>query len=139
MALLSLREFAMLRVRCCVSHLVVMAGLSFAAVLAAPPSSALAAAHDGDWSVLVITEKGKCDNGYRYSVAVTDGHIVYKGDTAVNLSGSVTPNGVVKVSIKFAGQGADGAGRLSGNAGAGRWHGTGSSGDCAGRWEAERR
>ena len=107
----------MLRIRYCVLRSIVMAGLSLAAAIAAPPSSALAAAQDGNWSVLVVTEKGKCDRGYRYSVAVANGQVVYKGDTAVNLSGTVASNGAVKVSIKFGGQAAD----------------------YAGRWEAERR
>ena len=129
----------MLRTCYCVLHLIVMAGLSLAAVVTAPSSLALAAALDGNWSVLVVTEKGTCDRGYRYSVAVANGQVVYNGDTAVSLSGTVAPNGAVKVSIKFGGQAADGAGRLSGNAGTGTWRGKGSSGDCAGRWEAERR
>ena len=107
--------------------------------VAAPSFSALAEAADGNWSVLVITEKGACDRGYRYAVAVADGQVRYQGDTAVSLSGTVAPDGVVKVSIKFGGQAANGTGRLAGNAGAGIWRGQGSSGECAGRWEAERR
>jgi hypothetical protein len=129
----------MLRAWYCVMRSIVVAGLSLAAVMAVPSSSALAAAQDGNWSVLVITEKGKCDRGFRYSVAVANGRVVYKGDTAVNLSGTVAPNGAVTVSIKFGGQAANGVGQLSGNSGAGKWRGKGSSGDCAGRWEAERR
>ncbi len=101
--------------------------------------AASAAAQDGNWSVLIITEKGDCDRGYRYNVNVANGRVVYTGDAAVNLSGTVAPNGVVKVSIKIGEQGANGAGHLSASAGTGTWRGIGSSGTCAGRWEAERR
>jgi hypothetical protein len=39
-------------------------------LLLAAAGSARAAEHDGRWSVLVITEKGACDPGYRYEVSV---------------------------------------------------------------------
>lgn len=117
-----------------------LVGLSMAEVLAGPHASAMAAGHDGQWSVLIITEKGQCDRGYRYSVAVANGQVRYQGDTSVDLSGTVAPNGAVKVSIKFGGQGANGTGRLSGNTGGGTWHSIGGGDqDCSGRWEAERR
>ncbi len=106
-------------------------------VVAASPGRA--AAHDGKWSVLVITEKGNCDRGYRYDVAVADGQVRYSGDGAINFNGTVAPNGAVKVAIRFGEQGANGVGRLSGNAGAGTWHGAGKGAECSGRWEAERR
>ena len=109
--------------------------LSF--VVAASPAGA--AAHDGKWSVLVITEKGNCDRGYRYDVSVADGQVRYSGDGAVIFNGTVAPNGAVKVAIRFGEQGANGVGRLSGNAGAGTWHGAGKGAECSGRWEAERR
>ena len=118
-------------------ELTLVAGLLLAVVASAP--SALAAVYDGDWTVSVVTEKGTCDRGYKYNVAVANGQVRYQGDTAVNLSGTVAPNGAVKVSIKFGGQSANGNGRLSREAGAGKWHGKGSGGECSGRWEAERR
>lgn len=119
----------------------VIALLLAGGVFSACQQPARAAALDGNWSVLVITEKGACDKGYRYSVAVANGEVRYQGDTAVDLSGTVAPNGAVKVSIKFGGQGANGTGRLSNNVGAGTWRsiGGGAGKDCSGRWEAERR
>jgi len=107
--------------------------------LAGPPSKAAAATHDGNWSVLIITEKGTCDRGYRYAVNVANGHVRYAGDGSVNLSGTVTPTGLVKVSIRLGDKGASGSGHLRGQSGAGIWHGIGGSGSCSGRWEAERR
>lgn len=105
------------------------------------PRPAFAVGFDGNWSVLIITEKGTCDRGYRYNVKVANGQVRYQGDTAgVNLSGTVTPAGLVKVSIRVGDQGADGAGKLSTDTGAGTWKGAGANGTtCAGRWEAERR
>ena len=78
--------------------------------------------------MLVVTEKGTCDRAYRYGVRVADGRFKYEGEASGAMDGIVAPNGAVQVSI-----------RLAGNSGAGTWRGTGKSGDCAGRWEAERR
>lgn len=121
-----------------VKSMVFAAGLAGAA-LSGPSPAAHAANHDGHWSVLVITEKGTCDRGYRYSVRVVDGRLRYDGDAAVNMAGTVAPSGLVKVSIRMGNQGANGSGRLDASSGAGTWQGAGSNGTCAGRWEAERR
>ena len=101
--------------------------------------TASAAAHDGNWSVLIITQKGDCDQAYRYGVKVANGHVSYAGDAKVDMSGTVDANGAVTVRIRLSDKGANGTGRLSGQAGAGTWHGVGSGVSCAGRWEAERR
>ena len=98
-----------------------------------------AATQDGNWSVLIITEKGDCDRGYRYDVKIANGHVSYRGDAPVNLAGTVASNGAINVSIKAGEKGASGTGRLSASSGAGTWHGVGTSGSCAGHWEAERR
>jgi len=116
-----------------------LAALLLGLIGAAQPSAALAAPQDGNWSVLIVTEKGDCDRGYRYSVNVSNGRVSYQGEASVDLSGTVEPNGAVKVSIKRGEQGANGTGRLTASSGAGTWHGRGSTGECAGRWEAERR
>jgi hypothetical protein len=103
-------------------------------------SAAHAAAHDGNWSVLVVTEKGNCDRGYRYEVKVANGLVRYSGEAAVGLNGTVAPNGAVNVVISANGKGtASGSGRLTANSGSGSWRGTGNGNQCAGRWEAERR
>jgi hypothetical protein len=96
------------------------------------PRAAFADVYDGNWTVLVMTVRGTCDRGYRYGVHVANG--------LVSLTGSVTPTGQVRVSIRLRDRGADGAGHLSENAGVGSWHGNGPNGTtCAGTWEAERR
>jgi hypothetical protein len=108
-------------------------------LLGAAPCSAVAAPHDGSWSVLIVTEQGGCDRGYRYNVNVSNGHVSYQGDASIDLSGTVAPSGLVKVSIKVGDKGANGTGQLSERTGTGTWHGIGSNGSCAGHWEAERR
>lgn len=94
---------------------------------------------DGLWSVLVITEQGTCDRGYRYALRVQNGAVRYEGDAAITISGRVAPNGAVRVAIRRGDQGANGSGRLSGNSGAGRWTAVGASRRCAGTWSAEKR
>ena len=115
--------------------------LLIATLAAGAAAPVRAATHDGRWSVLVITEQGTCDKAYRYEVAVDGGRIRYAGPENVDFSGNVAANGAdaVKVNIRLGEQGANGAGKLSASTGAGTWKGTGNSGSCAGRWEAERR
>lgn len=113
--------------------------LALGFAVAAPPPAAFAAIHDGNWSVLVITEKGTCDKAFRYSVGVANGQVRYQGEAAVNFNGTVEPNGAVKVNIRLGEQGANGTGRLGPTSGAGTWRGVGGTGECTGRWEAERR
>ena len=97
-------------------------------VLADAPA-ALAAAHDGNWSVLVITEKGNCDCAYRYPVRVANGQVRYAGGASVNMAGTVAPDGAVHVSIRLGDTGANGNGHL--NSGTGTWNGSGPNASCA--------
>jgi hypothetical protein len=115
------------------------AALLLALLGSAKPSPAMAASQDGNWSVLIVTEKGDCDRAYRYGVKVANGHVSYTGDAKVDMNGTVDANGAVTVRIRLGDKGANGTGRLSGQAGAGTWRGAGSNTVCAGRWEAERR
>jgi hypothetical protein len=110
--------------------------LAVMAVMGQPPA-ATAAVRDGNWSVLIITEKGECDRGYRYELTVANGRVSYRGDLGIDVAGTVAPNGATKVSIKLGDKGANGTGHLSERTGAGVWRGIGSNGSCAGRWEAE--
>ena len=115
-------------------RIVLTAAVSFIAV-----ASAQAAPHDGRWSVVVITEKGNCDQAFRYEVAVNAGRVEYAGREQISFTGTVADNGAVKVNIRLGEQGATGSGKLSASNGTGTWQGAGSNGACAGRWEAERR
>jgi len=122
-----------------VANLVIFAALLSGAGFMGPSPAAATGTLDGTWSVLVITEKGECDRGYRYQVNVANGRVTYSGDASVNMAGTVLPSGAVKVSIRLGGKGADGVGHLSGQTGGGTWRGAGGNTTCAGRWEAERR
>ncbi len=109
-----------------------------AAVVASVATSAPSVAHsnfDGAWSVSIVTERGECDRGYRYPIAINNGVLVNAGDASFDISGTVAPNGSVAVRIAYGDKSATGHGRLSGNAGTGSW----SGGSCAGTWTAERR
>lgn len=119
------------------SGLAGLAGIALGLLASAP--GAEASVLDGNWTVLVVTEKGTCDKAFRYEVAVAAGRVRYAGREAVNFNGTVSANGAVSVDIKMGEQGATGTGRLAANTGTGTWRGTGSNGTCTGRWEAERR
>ena len=101
--------------------------------------SAVGATYDGNWRVTIVTEKGDCDRAYGYSVAIANGKVRYVGDASINMSGSVTGNGAVKVSVSKGSQRADGSGRLGAGSGSGTWRGVAGSGSCAGTWTAEKR
>ncbi len=114
----------------------------FAATLTAFIAGSAGAAtprYDGLWSVLVITESGTCDRGYRYQVRVENGKVHYEGEAGIAISGEVANDGKLQVSIKRGEQGADGTGKLSGDKGEGQWQGQSATDKCSGRWQAERR
>lgn len=114
-----------------------LAGLAFTTALA--PAPAAARNFDGNWSVLIQTNAGPCDRGYRYGLSIRNGRVFYEGSAAVNVDGRVSPNGQVRVRVWAGSQSANGAGRLSSNYGSGSWRGAGSSSSCSGSWTAERR
>jgi hypothetical protein len=115
--------------------------LAALAMLAATvPASAPASARsnfDGQWSVLIVTQKGTCDRAYRYPVKIDNGSVGYAGDAAFTVSGKVGENGAVTVKVARGSQSANGQGRLSATDGSGMW--IAGSGECSGTWTAERR
>ena len=113
---------------------------AFAMLAATVPASAPASArsnYDGQWSVLIVTQKGTCDRAYRYPVKIDNGSVGYAGDSSFTVSGKVGENGAVTVKVARAGQSANGQGKLSATDGSGMW--TAGSGECSGTWTAERR
>jgi hypothetical protein len=107
--------------------------------IASAPTAALAAVFDGDWTVTVFTERGKCDRSYSYDVRVVRGMVRYTDYTSVSLSGTVTPQGMVSVNIRHHDDTASGVGHLSEVTGTGDWRGAGKDGACSGHWKAHRR
>jgi hypothetical protein len=90
---------------------------------------------DGNWSVVIITDKGTCDRSYRYPIRINAGTLGYAGEASFDVSGRVAPNGSVTVSVAKGDRRANGSGKLSGDFGTGSWTG----GECSGTWQAERR
>ena len=89
--------------------------------------------YDGTWSVLVMTQKGDCDPGYRYPIRISNGQLVNAGDSAFTITGKVGDTGAITVTVSAGGKSATGIGRLAGNEGGGMWTG----GACSGSWTAE--
>ena len=115
-----------------------LAALGFLA--ATVPASAPASARsnfDGQWSVLIVTQKGTCDRAYRYPVKIDNGSVGYAGEASFNVSGKVGANGAVTVVVSRGSTSAKGTGRMSATDGSGIW--IAGSGDCSGTWTAERR
>jgi hypothetical protein len=116
---------------------VVTAAAVAAALVATIPVAARAAnIYDGAWTVTIFTQAGNCPSSLRYGVRVVQGR-VFGDDQSYQVNGIVAPNGATRVTVSEQGQSASGTGRLSGNAGAGRWRT--STGQCAGQWTAARR
>ena len=91
--------------------------------------------YDGLWSVLIVTEAGACDRGYRYPIRITRGVLTNAGDSSFTIAGSVGPTGLIQVTVSNGNSAASGVGRLAGNMGSGSWSGA----SCSGTWTAERR
>jgi len=112
-----------------------LCGLVAAAATLISTNSFAMPRYDGTWSVLIMTQKGDCDPGYRYPVRIENGALVNAGGSPFNISGKVAQTGAITVTVSAAGKSAIGSGRLAGNAGGGLWTG----GQCSGSWTAERR
>lgn len=116
-----------------------IAAVAIAAAAGLTSAPAAAASFDGNWSVLIVTQKGLCDAAYRYGLSIRNGVVFYEGSAPVNVSGRVSGNGSVSVRVWAGSQSATGSGRLARGAGRGSWRGVGSSGTCSGYWTAEQR
>ena len=118
-----------------------LTALAILAASAAPafpaPIASGKAGFDGNWSVLIVTEKGTCDRAYRYPVRITNGSVGYAGEASFNVVGQVGASGAVTVTVSRGSQSATGTGRMSRSDGSGRW--ATASGECSGTWSAERR
>jgi hypothetical protein len=110
-----------------------------AAILAAPAPARAQAGFNGTWSVLIVTDSGPCDRAYRYPLRVNNGQVTYAGQADFKVSGHVSRNGAVEVTVSRRDQRASGTGRLRGDSGSGTWHGADASATCTGTWTAEKR
>jgi len=121
-----------------ISHLIRIGLLAVVCATSAATTATARTVFDGNWSVLIVTQRGDCDRAYRYGVQILNGVVSYDGGM-VNLVGRVSANGAVRVIVSAAQGQAVGQGRLSRNAGQGSWNGRNSTGVCSGYWTAERR
>ena len=115
----------------------VAAGLmavSFAAAVAVATPTIAMPAFDGEWSVVITTQKGDCDRSLRYPIRISNGMLLNAGIAPVDISGRVGGSGAITVKVTFGDKSANGSGRLSGVTGAGSWRG----GACQGTWTAQR-
>lgn len=64
-------------------------GRAFASVPGAryrsAPIRSASSAFDGDWSVLILTERGACDRAYRYGVQISNGDVLNAGSEPISL------------------------------------------------------
>jgi hypothetical protein len=128
-----------------IARLALAGFLVLAAVPDAPAATAkrqpghATGAYDGLWSVLIITEKGTCDRGYRYAVRIKGGRVGHAdpANSSFKISGSVSGGGAARVNVARGNQSAAGSGRLTRDGGTGRWKS--EKGECSGTWQAERR
>jgi hypothetical protein len=109
---------------------------SIAPAFAAPIASGKAS-YNGQWSVLIVTDRGTCDRAYRYPVKIENGSVGYAGTASFNVVGSVGDNGAVVVTVSKGDKSAKGTGKMGATAGSGTW--TAAGGECSGTWTAERR
>jgi hypothetical protein len=121
------------------SRLLLAPTIAAALLLACTPTNAAhrggGSAYDGTWSVAIYTLRGDCGS-VRVAARIV-GSRVYSEDQSYQANGAVGANGVIRVAVAGAGRSASGSGRLSHNAGAGRWWSP--RGECSGSWSASRR
>ena len=87
--------------------------------------------YDGPWSVVIVTERGSC-GAFGIPFQITRGRVGPRGSADFAVSGRVSPNGIVSVSVRRGEQSASGRGRLAGRRGSGVWRGS----ECSGSWTA---
>ena len=92
--------------------------------------------YDGVWSVVIQTTRGDCPAAIRASVQILRGRLSAE-DRIYEVNGRVASGGAIHVNVSSGGHSAGGSGRLRRDTGWGLWRT--SSGECAGRWTAERR
>ena len=115
------------------SRLLLAPTLAAVLLLACTPTNAAhrggGSAYDGTWSVAIYTLRGDCGS-VRVAARIVGGR-VYSGDQSYQANGTVSANGVIRVTVAGFGRSASGSGRLSRYSGTGRW--LSSRGECSGR------
>src|SRR5882724_1356189 len=110
-----------------ISHVIRTAILATICAASVPDLAGARTIYDGEWSVLIVTERGVCDRAYRYGVQIIDGIVSSQGSGAINFTGRVANDGRVQVSVAAGDKQASGRGRLSRTTGQGSWTGVSQS------------
>ena len=115
----------------------VIAGGALAACLATV-APAKAASFEGQWSVVVTPQDGRCDGPYVLPVKVLDNRIVYIGKGQFVADGGIESNGSVRVTFASQGDRLDASGKMNSEIlGSGNWQSP--TENCAGTWVARKR
>ncbi len=112
--------------------------LALMAGVMAQGSTAVAEAlsYDGVWTVQLVTASGFCDSSYNYAVAIRNGQVrLASSGAGAAITGRVSSNGAVGLTIQHAAANGAASGRLRANSGTGTWT---VSSVCSGRWTARR-
>jgi hypothetical protein len=98
------------------------------------------APRDGSWAIEVVTERGGCEQLYRYYVVV-DGDAVRLrspyGEIAQAPVGALRKDGRIDATFGQADDPVSVRGRLDADSGEGRW--SAPARNCTGRWSAQKR
>lgn len=100
-----------------------------------PQTSMAARPFDGDWSVRITAQRGRC-SGYTVPIEVSGGRVSYSGFFNATATGSVRSNGALSVRFAHEDQVVHASGSVKGRSGSGRW--TSPTRGCAGTWTARR-
>jgi hypothetical protein len=92
-------------------------------------------AYNGTWNVRFATRAGNCSSN-SFPFSVYGSRVSSAGGGKV--TGGISRNGMVAVSVSVGLSHASGTGRLAGNYGAGRWSGIITGDRCSGSWQATR-
>ena len=116
-----------------------LSATALAAVLFGPAclsAHAEQAAHNGTWSVELVTESGLCSARYSYALAIREGQVrLISGTAGARVSGHVGADGSVGLTVSNGTASGTGTGRLRADNGSGTWA---VSSLCSGRWTARR-
>jgi hypothetical protein len=121
--------------------LLVLAPLSATAQTTAAREAAAQARFDGPWTwtVQMVKDSGLCEQSFRYAIQIQGGAITYKpdpGDKPMNFSGSVAPEGAVRIAASRGPAQVSATGSLQSAGGSGTW--SLPLLGCQGRWTARR-
>lgn len=103
---------------------------------AVAPAAMAQEMHDGIWRVATQPITGPCSKSFEFSLAVEDGQISYSGIWPVDASGSVTPIGVIEISVVRGGETLSAKGVVRGDMASGKW--VSPVKNCTGSWTAKK-